>query len=182
MSATRRPVAAVIGDARADEDDLRVAEALGVALVDGGFRVVTGGLGGVMRAASRGARSAAGHQPGDVIGVLPTYSADDANEFVEVVICTGLNHARNIVVVASADVVFALGGKSGTLSEIAFAWKLGKPIIAVGAAPGWASRVAGAPIDDRREDQVHGPLVPAEAVVLGRELLTRPRTKPASFG
>jgi uncharacterized protein (TIGR00725 family) len=116
-----------------------------------------------------------------VIGVLPTYSADDANEFVEVAICTGLNHARNIIVVASADVVFALGGKSGTLSEIAFAWKLGKPIVVVGSAPGWAGRVAGSALDDRREDPLHGPLSPVEAVRLAKDLLSLARPAPRGF-
>lgn len=181
MSNERRLTAAVIGDARASDDSLRLAEALGELVIDAGFRLVTGGLDGMMRAASRGARTARGHQPGDVIGILPTYSADDANEFVEIAICTGMNHARNIVVVASADVVFAVGGKSGTLSEIALAWKLGKPIIAVGDAPGWANRVAGAPIDDRRQDQVHGPLPPAEAVRLAQQIVSAPRAKPKGF-
>ena len=181
MSAERRLTAAVIGDARAKEEDLRVAEALGDAIIGAGFRLVTGGLDGIMRAASRGARQATGHLPGDVVGILPTYSPDDANEFVEIAICTGMNHARNVVVVASADVVFAIGGKSGTLSEIALAWKLGKPIIAVGDAPGWAGHVAGRPIDDRREDKIHGPLPPAEAVHLARELLAHPQAKAKAF-
>lgn len=181
MTTQRRHTAAVIGDARANDGDLRLAEELGAAIIDGGFRIITGGLDGMMRAASRGARSSQNHQPGDVIGVLPTYSHEDANEFVEVAICTGMNHARNIVVVASADVVFAVGGKSGTLSEIAFAWKLGKPIIAVGDAPGWATRVAGGAIDDRREDQVHGPLAPTDAVRLAVTLLADHRYKAKGF-
>lgn len=181
MTAPRRPVAAVIGDARATDGDLLLAEALGAAVVEGGFRLVTGGLGGMMRAASKGARGAPGHQPGDVIGILPTYASDDANEFVEVAICTGMNHARNVVVVASADVVFAIGGKSGTLSEIALAWKLGKPVIAVGDAPGWATRLAGGPIDDRREDVIHGPLTPRDAVLLAVDLISVPRAEPRAF-
>jgi len=181
VSNERRHAAAVIGDARANDDDLRLAQELGSAVIDGGFRLVTGGLDGVMCAASRGARSAQGHRPGDVIGILPTYSPDDANEFVEVAICTGMNHARNIVVVASADVVFAVGGKSGTLSEIALAWKLGKPIIAVGDAPGWASRLAGTSIDGRRDDRIHGPLLPAEAVRLAQRILSSPRVQPKGF-
>lgn len=181
MNTNRRPVAAVIGDARCGDDDLRAAEALGAAVVAGGFRLVTGGLGGVMRAASRGAQEAREHQPGDVIGILPTYSAEDANEFVEVAICTGMNHARNVVVVASADVVFAIGGKSGTLSEIALAWKLGKPIISVGEPRGWAGQVAGRPIDDRREDLIHGPLAPEDAVRLARQLLLQPPAPPRGF-
>jgi uncharacterized protein (TIGR00725 family) len=177
----RRMTAAVIGAARCDDDELQLAEALGEALVDEGFRLITGGLDGVMRAASCGARRARGHRPGDVIGILPTYDPDDANPYVEISICTGMGHARNVIVVASADVVFAIGGRSGTLSEMALAWKLEKPIIAVGDPRGWAGRIAGSAIDDRRQDVVHGPLSPGEAVRLGRELLSKPRTKAKEF-
>lgn len=178
---TRRFIAAVIGDARTTDGDLVVAETLGRCAVEAGFRLVTGGLGGIMAAASRGARSAPNHQPGDVIGILPTYSADDANEYVEIPICTGMNHARNVIVVATADVIFAVGGKSGTMSELAIGWKLGKPIIAVGKGPGWAGRLAGTAIDDRRDDHVHGPLAPFDAVALARTLLSAPRPAAKVF-
>lgn len=179
---TRRTVAAVIGDARvSSRGDTEVAEALGNAIVSAGLRLITGGMGGVMESASRGARTSPLHRDGDVIAVLPTYSSDSANEFVEIAICTGMNHARNVVVVASADVVFVVGGKSGTLSEIALAWKLGKPIIAVGDSTGWGGRLAGVAIDDRREDQIYGPLPPAEAVQLALDLLRTPRTRPKEF-
>ena len=167
----RRPIGAVVGSASANsagEDD---AFELGRALVDAGFRVVTGGLGGIMRAASRGARSSEHYCPGDVIGVLPTYDAEDANEFIDIPVCTGLRHGRNLVVAATGDVVFAVGGRSGTLSEIALAWTLGKPLVCVGNATGWASELAGRRIDDRRDDRVHGPLGPDEAVALAMELL-----------
>ncbi len=181
MSTRRRRTAAVIGDARADVDDLRLAEELGRVMVESGFRLVTGGLTGIMEAASRGARSAPGYREGDVVGIVPTYCADDANEFVDIAICTGMNHARNVVVVASADVVFAIGGKSGTLSEIALAWKVGKPIIVVGSAAGWATRLAGDAIDGRREDRVHGPLAPADAVRFAVEVLAAPQPKHRGF-
>lgn len=181
MSGQRRPVGAVIGAARCGEQEMRLAEALGEALIGAGFRLITGGLGGVMLGASRGARRAKGHRPGDVVGVLPTYSSDDANEFVDVAICTGMNHARNIIVVASADVVFAVGGKSGTMSELALAWKLEKPIIAVGDAHGWATQVAGTTIDDRRQDRVHGPLSPEDAVRLAQQLASGPRGQAKEF-
>jgi uncharacterized protein (TIGR00725 family) len=181
MNVERRMIAAVLGDARADDAALGLAEELGREIVDAGFRLVTGGLGGVMRAASRGARASKHHKPGDVLGILPSYSASDANEFVEIPIATGLNHARNIVVVATADVVFAVGGKSGTLSEMAIAWKLGKPVIVVGDAPGWGARMAGVGLDDRRSDVVEGPLAPGAAVRRAREILSLPRDPPKAF-
>ncbi|MBI2898503.1 MAG: TIGR00725 family protein [Deltaproteobacteria bacterium] len=181
MKTHRRLIAAIIGSARASSDEEGTAAALGEELVDAGFRVLTGGLGGVMQAASRGARRAARYQSGDVIGILPSYDASHANEFVDIPICTGLNHGRNLVVVASADVVLAVGGQSGTLSEIALAWQLGKPVIAVGAGDGWGRRLAGVAIDDRRSDRVHGPLPPAEAVELAVRLVAERGPAPKVF-
>jgi hypothetical protein len=177
----RRPVGAVIGDARRDSEGEVEAAVLGRALVDAGFRVVSGGLGGIMRAASRGARSSARYRPGDVIGVLPSYRAEDANEFVDISICTGLQHGRNLVVAATGDVVFAIGGRSGTLSEIALAWALGKPVVCVGKADGWASELAGRRIDDRRDDKVLGPFEPEEAVAVAIGLLQTHCYRPKEF-
>ncbi len=182
MTAARRWIAAVIGSARATLEEEATAAALGDLAVGRGFRIATGGLGGVMRAASRGARLSRSHQSGDVIGILPTYDASQANEFVEVPICTGLNHARNLVLVATADVVFVIGGRSGTLSEMALAWQLGKPVIAVGVAQGWGTLLAGTALDDRREDIVHGPCDPTRAIELAHELLSLPRPAPKGFG
>ncbi|NOY27011.1 MAG: TIGR00725 family protein [Oligoflexia bacterium] len=176
---TRRPIAAVIGSQRAEPLAEAEAEALGQALVQAGFRIVTGGLGGIMRAASRGARSAASYRSGDIIGVLPGYDAAQANEFVDIPICTGLNHGRNLVVVATADVVLAVGGRSGTLSEIALAWAVGRPVIAVGTTAGWAGRLAGEQLDDRREDRIEGPLPPEDAALRARALLA---DHPYRFG
>jgi uncharacterized protein (TIGR00725 family) len=81
----------------------------------------------VMEAAARGAREAGG----DVIGVLPTESPDDANPHVTHAVATGMGHARNLAVVASADAVIAIGGEWGTLAEIAFARRLDRPVVAV---------------------------------------------------
>ena len=177
----RRLIAAVIGSARDDSAGESDATLLGRALVDAGFRVISGGMGGIMRAASRGARSSSCYQPGDIIGVLPSYCAEDANECIDIPICTGLQHGRNVIVVATADIVFAVGGRSGTLSEIALAWSLGKPVICVGSAGGWASALAGTQIDDRREDRIVGPLEPEDAAAAARELIQVHRYKPKSF-
>ena len=81
-----------------------------------------------MEAASRGAKSAGGL----TIGILPGTRADDANRWVEVAIPTGLGEARNVIVVRAAQAVIAVGGEFGTLSEIAFALKLGIPVIGLG--------------------------------------------------
>jgi len=171
----------VVGSARISGPGRQEAEALGKTLVDQGFRLVTGGMGGAMRAVSFGARSSERYAAGDVIGVLPGYDAGEANEYVDIPICTGFDHARNLVVVASGDVVFALGGRAGSLSEIALAWALHKPVIAVGTEDGWAQRLAGEQLDDRRDDRVHGPLEPTAAVLLAVELLKQPRRPPTAI-
>jgi uncharacterized protein (TIGR00725 family) len=118
----------VIGPgAAADEVTLREAEAVGRGVAEAGAVLVCGGLGGVMEAASRGASEAGG----TVLGVLPTVSVADANPYVTHVIATGIGEARNLAVVASGDAVIAVGGEWGTLSEIAYARKLGRPVVAM---------------------------------------------------
>ncbi len=167
----RRPIAAVIGANNASATILHAAEAIGAGLVGAGFRVATGGLGGVMTAASRGARQAAGWTDGCVIGVLPGLVADDANPFVDIVVPTGMNYARNTILVAMADVVVAVGGGSGTLSEIALAWQHGKPIVTLDIGEGWSARLAGERLDQRREDLLHRAKDAEEAVRLAARLV-----------
>ena len=107
--------------------------------------MLTGGPGGVMEAALRGARASKRYQSGDTIAVMPTYRSSDASDAADIVICTGMNHARNAIVVASAAVVLAIGDRSGTLGELAVAWELGRPIGCVGGggSEGWANQLAG---------------------------------------
>lgn len=163
---TRRYVAAVVGANSASELLLVAAEEIGRGLVDSGFRVATGGLGGVMTAASRGARHAPGWTDGSVIGILPGLVAAEANPFVDVVVPTGMNYARNTILVAMADVVVAVGGGSGTLSEIALAWQHGKPIVTLDLGEGWSARLAGERLDHRRDDLLHRAESAEEAVRL----------------
>jgi uncharacterized protein (TIGR00725 family) len=168
--ARRRPVAAVVGGVRASAEVLSVAEELGRALVEAGFRLATGGLGGVMEAASRGARGASSYREGDTIGVLPGSSADSANPFTDIVIPTGMQFARNALLTGMADVVVAVGGGAGTLSEIALAWQQGRPVIAIEVATGWAEELAGRRLDARREAPIRGASTVEEAVELALEL------------
>lgn len=164
----RRRVVAVIGNGAAPPEVLAVAEAIGRGLVERGFRVLTGGLGGVMEAASRGARAAPSHREGDVLAIIPGSDPGDANPFADIVIPSGLGIARNALVVSTADAVIAVGGGSGTLSEMAMAWQLGKLVVGV-EAPGWSERLAGSAIDERRTDRVER-AASAEAAV---ELVAR---------
>jgi uncharacterized protein (TIGR00725 family) len=108
------------------------AEEVGRLLAERGCTVVTGGLGEVMAAAARGAKSAGG----TTIGILPGERREDANRWIDHVVVTGIGHARNLAVVASGDAVIAVGGSWGTLAEIGFASRLGRPVVIL--EPGWA--------------------------------------------
>jgi uncharacterized protein (TIGR00725 family) len=121
----------VIGGSEGDPEILGEAEVVGRGIAEAGAVLVCGGRTGVMEAASRGASDAGGI----VIGVLPTTDPRDANPYVTHVIPTGIGHARNLAVVASGDAVIAIGGEWGTLSEIAFARRLERPVVALRSWP-----------------------------------------------
>ncbi len=127
----RRVQIAVVGAGQADGELADAAEEVGRLIAGSGAALVCGGLSGVMEAASRGAAAAGG----DVIGVLPTDDPRDANEHVTHVVATGVGHARNLAVVGSGDAVIAIGGAWGTLSEIGFARKLARPVVALRSWP-----------------------------------------------
>jgi uncharacterized protein (TIGR00725 family) len=174
-------VVAVIGDGTVSEGTATyaLAERVGEVLVDAGFRVLTGGLSGVMEAASRGGARSGAHGAGSVIAILPGHDPEDANAHVDVALATGLGHARNQIV-AHADAVIAVGGGAGTLAELAFAWIHRRLVIAF-RVPGWSGRLAGTRVDDRirfpsiPDDQVFGVDTPEEAVKLLGERLAHYR-------
>lgn len=169
---SRRKIVAVIGaGAPLDTGTEEICLALGELAIEAGFRIATGGLGGVMDAVSRGARRAKSYREGDILGILPTYDRESASTAIDIVIPTGLGIARNIVLVSTADVVIAVGGGSGTLSEMAVAWQLGKPIVALSAIPGWSHDLANRAIDDRRSDRVASADTPEQAIALARALI-----------
>jgi uncharacterized protein (TIGR00725 family) len=116
---------AVIGSGTAEPEVLEQAEQVGRGIAEAGAVLVCGGGGGVMEAASRGAREAGG----TVIGVLPGSSPEDGNGHLTHAVATGIGHARNLAVVGSGDAVIAIGGEWGTLSEIALARRLERPVI-----------------------------------------------------
>lgn len=118
-------IVGVIGAGTCDTKTAALAEAVGRGLAERGAAVVCGGLEGVMAAACRGAKSAGGL----TIGILPGNSRADANPWVDIPIATGLGEARNIIIVRTAQAIIAVGGEYGTLSEIAFALKLGVPVV-----------------------------------------------------
>lgn len=117
----------IVGAGSCDEKISRIAEEIGRRIAESGAALVCGGLGGVMEAASKGAKESGGL----TIGILPGFNKDDANPYIDISIATGLSHARNVLVVRSSDVVIAISGGYGTLSEIALALKMGKPVIGI---------------------------------------------------
>jgi uncharacterized protein (TIGR00725 family) len=158
--ARARQVAVSGGGANPPEDALSAAEEVGRRLAEAGFRVVCGGLSGVMEAAARGAARAGG----EVIGILPGDDPADANPYCTHVVATGIGHARNLAVVASADAVIAIGGEWGTLSEIAFARRLGRPVVALQT---WTLRGIGPMADAPGIEAVADPAAAVAAIERG---------------
>ena len=121
-------IVGVIGSGTCDEATARIAEEVGRGLASQHFVVLTGGRGGVMEAASRGAKQAGGL----TIGLLPGAEPVEANPYVDVPLATGLSDARNAIVARASEVLIAIAGEYGTLSEIALALKMGRRVIGLG--------------------------------------------------
>lgn len=122
---------AVVGAGAASSEEVRLATEVGRQLARAGAILICGGLGGVMEAAARGAREAGGR----TVGLLPGTDASDANPWIELPVPTGLGEARNLLVVRAGESVIAVGGAWGTLSEIALARKIGRPVVTLGPPP-----------------------------------------------
>ena len=129
--AVRQLLISVIGGSAPPERALRLAEAVGGELARRGATLVCGGLTGVMEAACKGAKAAGG----TTIGILPGDDPRDANPYVDFPICTGVGHARNVIVVKTGRAVIALDGSYGTLSEISHALSDGIPVIGLETWP-----------------------------------------------
>lgn len=122
-----KKIIAVIGGRRIEKALLAEAEEVGRLLAKSGAIIVCGGLGGVMEAASKGAQS----EGGLTVGILPQDNSDRANQYIDIPIATGLGIGRNVVIARTADALIAVGGEYGTLSEIAFALQLKKPVVGI---------------------------------------------------
>lgn len=121
-----RPLRVAVAGAGAPDAELaEIAEEVGRRIAEAGAVLISGGLGGVMEAAARGCALGGGL----TIGILPGHDAGSANPHIRVPLPTGLGEARNILVARTADVVIAIGGSWGTLSEVALARKVGVPVV-----------------------------------------------------
>ena len=115
----------VIGYSSCSPEEAKLAESVGELLAQRGATIVCGGLGGVMEAVCRGAKS----KGGLTVGILPGNNSSTANPWVDIPLVTGLGEARNVVVAKSAQAIIAIGGNYGTLSEIAYSLKSSIPVI-----------------------------------------------------
>ncbi len=145
----RKKQVLVIGSS--DENRYRAeCRVIGNFIARNGWVLITGGRGGIMESVSRGAAE----EGGVVVGILPESDLDGANEYCSIVVATGMGHARNAINVLSADIVVAVGGKAGTLSELAYAWMYGKPVVCCVFADGWSSMLPEMRIDDRESSRI----------------------------
>ncbi|MFW9833634.1 MAG: TIGR00725 family protein [Candidatus Thorarchaeota archaeon] len=150
----------VIGGSDSSPNNLELAEKVGAEIAKRGAILVCGGLGGVMEAACRGAKK----EGGQTLGILPTDLKEHANDFVDIAIPTGFGYARNFLVAKTGDAVIAIDGQAGTLSEMAIAWFSDKPLVSLEPSGGWAAKLAGEKIDERRTDSIYAAKTPEEAV------------------
>jgi uncharacterized protein (TIGR00725 family) len=160
----RPPLVGVCGSSRSEPATDDVAERVGGLIAARGGIVVCGGLGGVMAAAARGAARAGGFS----VGLLPGDCADDAAPEVSLAIPTGMGEMRNLLLVRACPVIIAVGGAYGTLSEIALALRLGRPVIGLDT---WEIRPPGGHIDDpgiRRAPTAGDAVAMAFAAIEGR--------------
>ncbi|HEY8757476.1 MAG TPA: TIGR00725 family protein [Candidatus Limnocylindria bacterium] len=175
---------AVIGKSTKDPGDppspeaLRAAELVGANIAGAGAILITGGLSGVMEAASRGAKRANGL----VIGMLPGFKKDEANRYVDVALTTGMGWMRNTLVVRAADAVIMISGGIGTLNELTIAYH-DKPTIILEGTGGWSDRIReiayrGKHLDESGSATLHFAATPEEAVDRAIALAADPTAYP----
>jgi uncharacterized protein (TIGR00725 family) len=175
---------AVIGKSTKDPADppspeaLRAAELVGANIAGAGAILITGGLSGVMEAASRGAKRANGL----VLGMLPGFKKDEANRYVDVALTTGMGWMRNTLVVRAADAVIMISGGIGTLNELTVAYQ-DKPTIILEGTGGWSDRIreiayGGKHLDESGSATLHFASTPEEAVDRAIALAADPTAYP----
>lgn len=142
------------------ESTYEAAKEVGAQIASRTAITVTGGLGGVMEAACRGAKE----KGGTVVGIIPHEDMSYANPFCDIIIPTGIGFARNFITAYSADTCIVVGGGAGTFIEACVAYQKGKPIVALTGSGGTADKIAETYLDDRKTVKVMGASTPREAV------------------
>ncbi|WGK68564.1 TIGR00725 family protein [Candidatus Haliotispira prima] len=151
-----KQIIAIIGNANIEDDikKQKISFELGKLIINNGFILATGGLGGVMEYASKGAKTSKKYTENSIIGVLPDYNSDNANKYIDIAIPTGFGLARNLMLISMANAVIAVGGGSGTLNEISASWQMNKLIIGL-QVNGWSQKLCGNALDERRNDIIY---------------------------
>jgi len=166
----RSKIISVCGASIIDEEVFQIALELGGVIAKAGYIVACGGLYGTMEAVCRGAKQSGGL----TLGVIPSMDKATANSYVDIVIPTGMGDARNAILVSMGDAVVSIAGGAGTLSELAFAWRMNKPIVALTSTGGWSMKLAGYQIDETRSDVIFGTPSPQKAIDYITSLLSKP--------
>jgi hypothetical protein len=181
-----KKIIAVIGGSTFDEDTskYKLARNLGKSLVDYDYRIITGGLSGIMEAAARGGRESENYTEGMILAVTSYYDPSVCNGYSDIILPTGSDSCRNVII-SNSDAVVAIGGGAGTLSEIAFAWVLNRMIIAYDLE-GWSGKVAGTRIDHRKrvdfeEDKIFKVTSAEEVIKLLNQYLPYYHKRYSSF-
>jgi len=133
----------VLGSEKASEKNLKIAEEVGAEIAKAGAALVCGGRGGIMRAAAKGCKK----EGGLTIGILPELDKSQSNEFLEVVLPTSMGYGRNTFVASSADVVIAIDGNYGTLSEVAFALNYERSVVVIKGTGGASDFLVDGPFE-----------------------------------
>ncbi|MCX6111959.1 MAG: TIGR00725 family protein [Proteobacteria bacterium] len=163
----------IIGDSAEKPELNSIAEKMGILIAKAGYTLITGGRDGVMGAASRGARSVDPRpETARVIGIMPGTDEKGSNPYLDYIIPTGVGWARNQIVVLSSDIIVAIGGGAGTLSEISYSWVYNKPILAFTGVEGWSNNLAGKVIDYKRTDPLIKVTTPEEAIKKIKEIFS----------
>ena len=168
---------AVIGSAGSNNQQPNLAESVGALIAQEGYSLICGGLQGVMEDACRGFKSVVSR--GVTVGILPGQDPAAANDWVDIVIPTGLDISRNGLVVASAKVVIAIGGGAGTLSELALASQLGRAMILMHGGGGWTDRLEA---DDYLDDRASTPIRHAYSIDECRQILRELMESDKTYG
>lgn len=128
---------------------------LGLLLGKKGKTIINGGMQGTMEAVSKGVKDSKNKQS-KIVGILPFDNKDKANEYLDIVIPTGIGFARNSIIVLSSDILIALGGGAGTLNEISYAWQFGKKVFCYTGTEGWSKKLANQKLDNRKDGLLIG--------------------------